>query len=541
MDEFKRKIVLVISGRSCLTAILFVTIYFTNFFGPQQKLATIFYTILLIALLLNLFLLLLNKLPARYQWLIINIHLLFDLALVNFIVFTTGGTENPFYLLYVFIIMYSSLFLSFSGIMVVTGAVCISFLSIKFVYFFVFSRTVDVWVTVKSFIIAVEVNFLGFLLVGLLTGFLVDRLRVTRLKMAQQSDRIQDLKEYNESILSSLRSGLLTTDKYFAVVKINETGLALLNSRSENVLDQNALDLFQLNQAERSQIQYSTEGSNKPVRLEKWLRSETTAPVYMGLSISPLIIRDSMEVGYIIIFQDLTEIKRMENEIEIQRKMAAIGNLSAAIAHEIRNPLASMVGSIQVLKNQLNLTQPQSHLMEIILRESHRLDRIISDFLQFASTKQFSPRAFDLHLLLQDTLLLFKNSPELKDSQRIRLESDPGPMNFHGDPDQMKQVFWNLCTNAIKAMPTGGDLLIRCLDDGKNFIIEFDDTGRGMQSNEMQQLFEPFRSNFPKGLGLGMAIVYRIVTDHGGKIEVQSTVGQGTSIKLLFPKERTNV
>jgi two-component system sensor histidine kinase PilS (NtrC family) len=177
--------------------------------------------------------------------------------------------------------------------------------------------------------------------------------------------------------------------------------------------------------------------------------------------------------------------------------------------------------------------------MEIILRESHRLDRIISDFLQYASTRQFSPRGFDLHALLQETLLLFKNSPEVKESQKIALTSDVEAMAFHGDPDQIKQVFWNLCTNAVKAMPTGGTLRIHCQDNGRHYLISFEDTGHGMKVEELQQLFEPFRSNFPKGLGLGMAISYRIVNDHGGKIDVQSTFGKGTSIKIFFPKEGT--
>lgn len=540
MDEFKRKIALVIAGRCILTAIIFLTIYLTNFFGPQHGLATTFYYVLIVALLFNIVFLALNKLPPSFQQAIIYIHLFADFILANFIIFSTGGSENPFYLLYVFIIMYSSLFLSFGGILTVTATICISFLTIKFIYFFIFTRSENLLETVKSFILAVEVNFLGFLLVGLLTGFLVDRLRVTRLKMAQQSDSIQDLKEYNESILASLRSGLLTTDKYFTIVKINQTGINLLSTKGELALNHSALDLFQLTPGERTQIQTYSE-DNKPVRLEKWLRSGSSPPVYMGLSISPLIIRGSMEVGYIIIFQDLTEIKRMENEIELQRKMAAIGNLSAAIAHEIRNPLASMVGSIQVLKKQLELNPSQNHLMEIILRESHRLDRIISDFLQFASTRKFAPRGFDLYALLQETLLLFKNSPEVKGNQKITLTTDVETMAFHGDPDQIKQVFWNLCTNAVKAMPTGGELRIHCQDNGRQHMINFSDTGHGMKNEELQQLFEPFRSNFPKGMGLGMAISYRIVNDHGGKIEVHSSVGKGTSIQLYFPNERSEV
>jgi len=244
--------------------------------------------------------------------------------------------------------------------------------------------------------------------------------------------------------------------------------------------------------------------------------------------------------GYVFIFQDLTEIKRLENELEVQRKMAAIGNLSAAIAHEIRNPLASMMGSIQVLKNQLTLSSSQGHLMDIVLRESHRLDRIIGDFLQYASPRRFSPKVFDISALLQETIFLFKNSPEVRDGHVIEYIGRPSGLDFHGDPDQLKQVFWNLCTNAIKAMPAGGTLRIDCRPQESGLIMEFRDTGRGMDPSELQQLFEPFQSRFPIGMGLGMAIVYRIVSDHRGRLEVKSAPGQGTAVRILFTTETVN-
>lgn len=535
MDEFTRKIDLVISGRTFLSSIIILTIYFTNFFGPQHKLATSFYSVLLASLILNLLLLLLGRLPERYHRHILLLHLAYDTLLVNFIVFSTGGAENPFTLLYIFIVMYSSLFLGMIGILVVTGVNCLGFMLINIIYILLFRPSYQLTDALKSLVLYAEVNLLGLILVGLLMGFLSERLRRTRLRIEQQSDRIQDLKEYNEYILASLRSGLLTTDTHYDVVKINQMGASILGEELERLLGANATELFQLDGGEQAQLR-SPQREQKAVRLEKWLQLGDKPAIYMGLSISPLVMRGSMEIGYIFIFQDLTEIKQLENEIEIQKKMAAIGNLSAAIAHEIRNPLASMMGSIQVLKNQLNLDSSQSHLMDIILRESHRLDRIIANFLQFANTRKFTPRIFELQALVRETILLFQNSPEIKPGHQIAITSDVARMDFYGDPDKIKQVFWNLCTNAIKAMPTGGLLQIHCSADEKSYIIGFQDNGSGMDEEELQHMFEPFQSRFPGGLGLGMAIVYRIVSDHDGRLDVQSQPGRGTQIRLILPK-----
>ncbi|HNU00066.1 MAG TPA: ATP-binding protein [Acidobacteriota bacterium] len=538
MDDFKHKLNLVIVIRTILITIILTTIYVTAFFYPQHRLATAFYGVMLSAFVINILLVFFNKLPERLRPAAVYVHLLFDFTLVNFIVFITGVVETPFSLLYLFIILYSSLFLRFAGVSVITVLSCLSFLGIKFIYFFVFNPVVELWETVKAFILATEVNLMGFALVGFLIGLLAERLRLTRLKVEQQTGRLQDLKEYNESILASLRSGLLTTDRSFLVVKINQMGLTLLGRAIEDVFGQNALTMFDLSPDVQAEIHNAGEDL-RPVRSEKWL-PVGPSPMYVGLSISPLMVSGSVE-GYVFIFQDLTDIKRLENELEVQRKMAAIGNLSAAIAHEIRNPLASMMGSIQVLKNQLTLSSSQGHLMDIVLRESHRLDRIIADFLQYASPRRFSPKVFEITALLQETIFLFKNSPEVRDGHRIEYIGCPSGLDFHGDPDQIKQVFWNLCTNAIKAMPAGGTLRIDCRPQEGGLIIEFRDTGRGMGPAELQQLFEPFQSRFPSGMGLGMAIVYRIVSDHRGRIEVESAPGQGTSVRIMFKTETINL
>ncbi|NLI48013.1 MAG: hypothetical protein GX414_12980, partial [Acidobacteria bacterium] len=178
MDDFKHKLNLVIVIRTILITIILTTIYVTAFFYPQHRLATAFYGVMLSAFVINILLVFFNKLPARLRPAAVYVHLLFDFTLVNFIVFITGVVETPFSLLYLFIILYSSLFLRFAGVSVITVLSCLSFLGIKFIYFFVFNPVDELWETVKAFILATEVNLMGFALVGFLIGLLAERLRV---------------------------------------------------------------------------------------------------------------------------------------------------------------------------------------------------------------------------------------------------------------------------------------------------------------------------------------------------------------------------
>lgn len=533
MEDFTRKINLVIAFRAVMIPLIFVTVYFTNEFGvPQGAVADVFYPAMTFFFFLNAFWVFLNRLPEYSHHALLFAHVLCDILMIAFTVFSTGGIETPFPLLYILVIMYSSLFLDFYGILVVSGLTCLAHLfTLGLLLFGVFSPRSPL--PVKSFILSAEVSILGNVIVGMLTGFLQERLKRARLRVEQQFSRIQDLNEYNTYILDNIRSGLLTTDCTFHVVKINQMGTRLLNREAEAILGRNALELFRLTPDEQGLVDFSPQ-EQKAVRVEKWLEVNNEDSLFVGLSISPILIRNEVN-GYIFIFQDLTDIKKLENEIEIQKRMAAIGNLSAAIAHEIRNPLASMTGSIQVLKKQLELTASQRHLMDIILRESHRLDRIIANFLQFAAFRKFSPREFDLAALIRETIFLFQNSPEFRPDHQVQLECPEGEIQMVGDPDQLKQVFWNLCSNAVKAMPRGGSIGITCAREGRTVRLNFRDEGRGMAPEEIQHLFEPFQSRFPGGLGLGMAIVYRIITDHGGKVDVQSTPGKGTTFSLTIP------
>jgi two-component system sensor histidine kinase PilS (NtrC family) len=217
--------------------------------------------------------------------------------------------------------------------------------------------------------------------------------------------------------------------------------------------------------------------------------------------------------------------------------MAAAGELAAGIAHEVGNPLAAISGSVQLLSSALPATDSQRKLLDIILKESHRLDRTIKGFLRFARPKERSNIRFDVARLLAENLELLRNSEEATGRHTFEAEFDPPSAILLGDSDQISQIFWNLARNALRAMPDGGTLRLSGRLAADTYRIGFHDTGRGMSEEQRARLFQPFQSMFDGGTGIGMAIVYRIVQEHGGRVGVESRPGQGTHITIELPLE----
>jgi two-component system sensor histidine kinase PilS (NtrC family) len=215
--------------------------------------------------------------------------------------------------------------------------------------------------------------------------------------------------------------------------------------------------------------------------------------------------------------------------------MAALGEMAAGVAHELRNPLASLSGSVQVLQRDLRPRGEAGELMEIVVKETKRLDGIIRDFLLFAKPGRFHPAPVDLAPLLVETLSLLEHSDERRADHRILTEVGSEPVPAYVDANRIKQVFWNLAKNALKAMPQGGTLRARARGGPDGAQVSFADSGVGMSDEEVAKSFQPFHSSFEGGSGLGLSIVYRIVQEHGGRIQVQSRPGAGTTVTLALP------
>ena len=234
----------------------------------------------------------------------------------------------------------------------------------------------------------------------------------------------------------------------------------------------------------------------------------------------------------------MTNIKKLERDAAIQQRLAAVGEMAAGIAHEIRNPLASMSGSIQILRQELPLSSEQEQLMDIVLRESERLNTTIRSFLAYARPQRFQIARFDVRRALNDTALLLRNSAEvLRRSTTSRSTCRRTELWYEADEGQIKQIVWNLATNGLRAMPEGGRLRLAGAVEPSSDGVVLTRAGRRHRhsAEELDGLFQPFHGRFAKGSGLGLAIVHRIVTDYNGEIRVSSQPGAGTTVSVRLP------
>ena len=262
-----------------------------------------------------------------------------------------------------------------------------------------------------------------------------------------------------------------------------------------------------------------------------------------GFKSVPIPNKDGTTVGAIIDFQDLTLVKKMKAELERADRLAAIGELSARIAHEIRNPLASISGSVQLIAGGKSIDPQDKVLLNIVLRETERLNTLIKDFLNYARPTPPVKTKIRLSWLLGEIKTLLEADPRF--SGISFHEECPEGLNLFVDGDQFRQVLWNLFVNAAEAMGGEGTITFRAVVSGGGVkplagnpvLLSVADTGVGIAEEELGQLFEPFHTTKPGGSGLGLAMVYRIIETHGGHIRVSSTKGQGTEFTISLPGE----
>ncbi len=458
-----------------------------------------------------------------------------DLALVTALLyqFGAGSPFSPFYL--VIIIAASTLLGQRAGIAVASAAsLCYATLQLALAFGWVKSPTGGVVEGLSPRLLySLFVNLLGFYAVALLTSRLTSRALRAEGALEIQREDLADLQIVHRDVIESIPSGLFTTDLAGRITTLNRTGRRILDLGEEELVGR---PIFESAIFTREQWREFTSASGRAGRLRSELRLvKEGQPIELGFSISRLTDSEGSHRGYIVIFQDLTRWRKLEEEVRIKDRMAAVGELAAGLAHEIGNPLAAISGSVQMLAHAPGRTDSERKLLEILLKESQRLDRTIKGFLRFARPRERSSVTFDIASLLSENVSLLANSPEVSAGHSVTLAVDPPSAALAGDPDQISQIFWNLARNALKAMPTGGRLEISGkLEDG-HYCMRFADTGRGMSEEERANLFHPFQSFFDSGTGIGMAIVYRIVEEHGGEMSVDSAPGAGTIITVTLP------
>jgi two-component system sensor histidine kinase PilS (NtrC family) len=477
-------------------------------------------------------------------------HLSIDLVLVTWLVHMTGDIESPFPALYLVIIFAASALLSKRAVFALAalgGALYAANSILKMAGVWPRAQGWPSYETGKldsaEFMFAL--NVIAILAVSILSSHLAARVRKSEDDLAIATRDLADYRVFNDRIIESMRSGLVTTDLRGNVVTFNRAAEEITGYK---VVEIRGKSIFSIFGDIEKQIEVGLESIRSRTRLPRFdigCRTADGREIHLGFSVAPLVdesqhingtpTRGSTTRGYVLTFQDLTEVMELEREVRRQERLAALGKMAAGLAHEIRNPLASMRGSVQVLAGELDLSTDQSQLMEIVLRESDRLNHIVSDFLVYARPPKIERTVVDLASVLSETLALLRNSPELNPAHEIVDRSGPEPVLYRADSNQMRQVFWNLARNAIQAMPLGGELRV-LLDPGPGdeVTITFGDTGQGMSREQKERMFEPFNSS-SGGTGLGMAIVYQLVHDHSGKILVETETGKGTRVSIKLP------
>lgn len=465
-----------------------------------------------------------------------------DLMLITGLVYFLGGAASPFSLLYLIVIAVASTLLRRRAGVTVASVAYLLYGSMIVALFFGWlqpatpgQEAVSAWHLGYN----LAVHGFGFYAVALLTYYLAHNVTRAERALEEKSEHLADLQVVHRDVIQSISSGLLTTDLEGTVTSANLAGLEILGREEEELVGApiHRSGLFtaeQWNEVTAASVPTGRMRSEVELPREKESR-------YVGFTISRLTDAEGHHQGYIVIFQDLTRWRRMQEELRIKDRMVAVGELAAGLAHEIGNPLAAISGSVQMLSRSVDGDAAQRKLIEILLKESYRLDRTIKGFLRFARPRERSTTSFDVARLLAENVELLKNSEEVSDRHRLEVELDPPSARLFADPDQVSQIFWNLARNALRAMPDGGTLRVAGRLREDYYRLQVIDTGRGMSEEQRANLFHPFQSFFDGGTGIGMAIVYRIVQDHGGRLRVDSRPGAGTTITVELPAAGASV
>ena len=532
-----RKLWWLILGRLIIALLLFLLATLWNRGANSQQSLSKIVTVLSIVVSLTI----VYSLTQRFsRTLIFQARLQFtvDVLLVTWLVWNSDVIHSPYIALYIVIIAVSSLFLGRLDAIVVSVGCAVAFTAcaLAIILGLVSSRSPALADnSISQTIQSVGLFDIAFFVVGLLSARLAERQSRSDVRLLAATQSLASLRALHERIVESIRSGLVTTDLEGRIYTFNKAAEEITGFAVESVRGKDASIFFgEIKNHISDSVRASDAGEVNP-RFEADCLTPEGVRLRLGFSIAPLFSESGNTTGTVITFQDLTQVRALEETSRRQDRLAAIGRMAASIAHEIRNPLAAMRGSIQMLRSEMDGVSSQTELMEIILRESDRLNRIITDFLNYARPRSITHTRVDVGELLHQTFTLLRHSPEILQTQSIEEEIPSAPLVAEADASQLKQVFWNLARNALQAMPEGGTLRARVdANSHSRLRIAFSDTGRGMSPDQVEHLFEPFSST-TGGTGLGLSIVYQIIRDHGGTINVSSLEGQGTTITIELP------
>jgi two-component system sensor histidine kinase PilS (NtrC family) len=452
-----------------------------------------------------------------------------DVAMVTLVVYATGGADSSLNFLYPLVIIVACILLPQVWAYLVAALAFLLYGAVlDLSYFGSLPPSSSSHIEFRTLQAIILVNLFAYMGVAYLAGRLSSKLQQVDVKLKDTSGALENLQALHENIVESISSGLITTALDGHITLVNGAAARLLQRSAQHMIGEGVQSLF---------LDALPLPGPVPTHSEVRFVAGNNFRKTFRVVVSSLTVPERGALGHVYTFDDLTEIRRLEREVRIQDKLAAVGRLAAAIAHEIRNPLTSIAGSVNMLSEVPNLNTEHRKLLQIVTRESERLNAIITDFLAYSRTKQYQFSSVDLLPLLQDTLTLLEHRLTQENSGvTVKRHFDLRNAIVQGDGDKLKQVFWNICENAVRAMKAGGTLTVSVSSVEEDWQISFADTGPGINPQLAEKIFEPFQSHFEGGTGLGLAIVYQIMQAHDGKVWARSRPGQGCEFVLRLQR-----
>ncbi len=535
-----KRIKMLLAFRIFLITILLGILILFDFTWPDRGIPlsySLYLYIVLVYLITIIYARLLYKKVNQQRFLFIQLAI--DIILVSILLLLTGGFYSLFFPLYYFIILGSSLFLERQKNLVLLLVCCLSYSAVIICHFF--PPASDVMAlpllvnTHGTFASALFLRLASFIVFAFILRLIAREHQRTREALKQKESDLAEIKRISDHIVQSIDSGLLTIDNQMSVISLNKAGEQLLgysrNSIMKQPLGELLPELLELNEQSapfrRHELKYHHPNGRR---------------LTLGYSITDLENETGEQLGKIVVFQDLTELKKIEQRLKIADRLAVLGRLSASMAHEIRNPMAAIRGSVEMLHSELALEDPTHvKLMKIILRESDRLNRLISDFLSFARQDSREQETINLPAMIKDITCLFSNQfPLISFTETFESEKQL----VTGNPDQIKQIFWNLYKNAIEAVGEHGSIKLSSIVkqnppdpeySNEPFIeITIEDDGTGIPDEVAGNIFEPFFTTKKNGTGLGLFIVFQLLKLNGGNITIHNRE-QGARAVVTLP------